>query len=106
MDLYTFYKTYNLCDIEVLKIYNKKDDLYILLNLEASLELIANGCRPTFDVFYKHLFIFKDAKVKINKRNPDISSYEYIDNKIHLLINDKPIVINASSIEIIENCEE
>lgn len=105
MDLYTFYKTYNLCEIEVIKIYNKDDDLCMLLNLEASLELIANGCRPTFDLFYKHLFIFKNSRIKINLKNPIITSYEYKNDKIYLKANNKEIIIDSKDIEIKENCE-
>lgn len=105
MDLKSFYQSYDLNEIEILKIYSKDRNLYILLSLEAKLDLIANGCRPTFDLFYKHMFIFKNVNININIKNPKVTSYIYKDGSIYLTINKKEIVITQCDIEVIENYE-
>lgn len=107
MNLKTFYDDYNLKELEVLKLFSKDNKLYILIEFNASLDLIANGCRPVFDLTFKHMFIFEDFYEKIRLRRPiRIIKYEFIDNSLLIIANNKEIIINSKNIEVIRNYKE
>ncbi len=105
MDLKTFYSLYNIEELDVLSIYNDNNKLYILLGLNANMELIANGYRPEIDLYYKHMFVFSnyngvDINITIDIK---ISDYSYTDDVLSFKINDEFILLRDSKIEVIMN---
>ena len=58
MTLKFFYENYKLNDLDISSVYVRNNKLYISLNMQIYLELIANGYRPELDVESSKVFIF------------------------------------------------
>lgn len=106
MDLKIFKSFYDLEEIGIEKLYSKNNNLYMILNLNVYIELMANGYRPEIDMDMRHLFIFKNYKEDIQLENVNVSNYRLEDNKLIFNANDKEIIIASNEIELIENYYE
>lgn len=106
MDLKTFINDYDLQELDILKIYNKDNKLYMLLGLSANIELIANGYRPEINLYYKHMFIFDNYSGEdINLNGIFVVSNYNDSNGLEFDILDKHIEITNSNVEVIMNYE-
>lgn len=103
MDLKTFKSFYNLEEIGIEKLYTENNDLYMILDLNVYIELMANGCRPVIDMDMRHLFIFKGFKGDIKLENVSVSNYRMEDSKLKFNANNIEIAIDSNEIEVIEN---
>lgn len=103
MDLKTFYDFYNLEEILIEHIYQHDNKLYMILDLNVYIELMANGCRPVIDMDMRHLFIFDDFNKKIDYKNIYAKNYQFKNNNLQFTLNGELVTIKSKNITIIEN---
>lgn len=96
MTLKFFYDNYKLDELDIIDIKINLDSISLIINLHSELELIANGYRPSMDMYTPYLFNLSLA----NKSNYYIDKpyyikkYEFDDNFIYLEINNSIFLIN------------
>ena len=94
MTLEFFMQNYNLLDFKINKAQIKDNKLYLNINYEVFLELIANGYRPEMDMDINKLFIFNvDISNHTFKKPYVISNVNYDNNILSIELNKVKIKI-------------
>lgn len=97
-----FYQNYNNNDINIIDFKIIDNNLYLKLEFNTYIELIANGYRPELDLDIKKTFIFKNIKYNIKPQEKYILNDIFYDNHLHLIINNCDIEVLSNDIDIIE----
>ena len=101
MTLKFFYDNYKLNDIDIALVYVRNNKLYISLDMQIHLDLIANGYRPALDMNANKTFIFNIASKDIIINKPyNIAKYEYNNDILSIEINNTLFIIKDTLVEI------
>lgn len=100
MTLDFFMNNYNLLDFKINKANIKNNRLFLNINYDVYLELIANGYRPEMDMEINKEFIFNVSNINNHnfKKPFNISNIKYEDNKLSFNLNDILLEINGEII--------
>ena len=96
-----FFESDNKEDFKILDLKIKDNNLFLKVEMNAYIELIANGYRPEIDLNQVKTFIFKDIVFNGSINMPYYLNNIYFNDKLHLVINDIDITINSNDIEIV-----
>ncbi len=101
MDLFFFYKMYDLKEIDIEKAYFMNDKLYLEVCMPVEIELIANGYRPEINIQERYVLILSSTSTnEFIITDIKIKEYQYVNGRIHLKINDlDPFVIDNVQIK-------
>lgn len=100
MTLDFFVNNYNLLDFKINKANIKNNKLFLNVNYDVYLELIANGYRPEMDMEINKEFIFNVSNINNHnfKKPFNISNVIYENNELYFKLNDIYLEINGEII--------
>ena len=92
-------KNYNFNDIEIINVKLNNNKLVVDFNINAHLDLIANGYRPELDMDVTQTFVFEVENIKLNIKKP--YRFNIIkEDFYYILLNDNKIKIISNNVEV------
>ena len=92
-------KNYNFNDIEIINVKLNDNKLVVDFNINAHLDLIANGYRPELDMNVNQTFVFEIENIKLNIKKP--YRFNIIkEDCYYILLNDNKIKIISNNVEV------
>ena len=92
-------KNYNFNDIEIINVKLNDNKLVVDFNINAHLDLIANGYRPELDMNVNQTFVFEIENIKLNIKK----TYRFNiikEDCYYILLNENKIKIISNNVEV------